>query len=119
MWGPNMIEVNVANWTKEVKESKIPVLDCSAAWCGPCKMMIPVLKKIEQDFSEKVKFVSLDVDQRTDDEWAKGGSDLARELRITSIPCFIFFKDGVEKDRVVGYSGEFGLGRWIDILLAG
>lgn len=106
-----MTEITSVNWQKEVKEAKLPVIvDCSAAWCGPCKMMIPVLEKIAEELSDKVKFVKLDVDHQ---------SDLARELRITSIPCLIFYKDGTEKDRVVGYSGEFGLGRWIDILLAG
>jgi thioredoxin 1 len=101
-----MIEVNSVNWTKEVKESGLPVLvDCSAEWCGPCKMLLPVLKDVESKFDGKIRFVKLDVD---------ANEDLAQKLGISSIPCLIMFKDGHEADRIVGYSGVNPIVAWLE-----
>jgi len=101
-----MLEVNSVNWTKEVKDSKVPVLvDCSAEWCGPCKMLMPVLKDVASKYAGRIKFVKLDVDFNT---------DLSKDLGISSIPCLIMFKEGHETGRIVGYSGINPIIAWLE-----
>ena len=77
----------------EVLKSDVPVLvDFFATWCGPCKMMAPILDQLSDEM-DNVKFVGLDVDdaERT-----------ALQYGISSIPCLILFKNGEEADRHVG-----------------
>ena len=82
--------LNSEEFKKEVLESKEPVLvDFYADWCGPCKMLGPVMEEIAKD--HKVFKVN------TDDE-----EELAMEYGIMSIPCVIAFKDGIEVNRSVG-----------------
>lgn len=77
----------------EVLKSDVPVLvDFYADWCGPCKMMAPLLAQVS-DETENVKFAAIDVDE------AEG---LAIKYGISSIPCMIYFKNGEEADRIVG-----------------
>ena len=77
----------------EVLKSDVPVLvDFYADWCGPCKMMAPLLAQVS-DETENVMFAAIDVDE------AEG---LAIKYGISSIPCMIYFKNGEEADRIVG-----------------
>ena len=81
------------NFDAEVIKSDIPVLvDFYADWCGPCKMMSPILEQVSEEVPG-VKFVSVDVDE---------AERLAILHGISSIPCMILFKNGEEADRVVG-----------------
>jgi thioredoxin 1 len=75
-----------------IKNDKPVFVDFFATWCGPCKMMEPVLEKASEEVPG-VDFVSIDTDE---------AEDLAISLGISNIPCMIFFKDGKEVDRVVG-----------------
>ena len=75
-----------------LKNDKPVFVDFFATWCGPCKMMEPVLEKASEEVPD-VDFVSIDTDE---------AEDLARSYGITNIPCMIFFKNGEEADRVVG-----------------
>lgn len=63
------------------------VVDFSAEWCGPCKRMEPIFKKLAQDFDGKAKFFKVDVDQHV---------ELSTKYNISSIPSFIFLQDGKE-----------------------
>lgn len=100
-----MLEVNAVSWVKEVRLSSQPVLvDCSAEWCGPCKMLLPIIKGIAEKYPG-IKFVKLDVDSN---------GDLAKDLGISSIPCLIMFRDGHETGRIVGYSGMNPIVAWIE-----
>ena len=82
--------LNSEEFKKEVLESKETVLvDFYADWCGPCKMLAPIMEEISKD--HKVFKVN------TDDE-----EELAMEYGIMSIPCVIAFKDGIEVNRSVG-----------------
>lgn len=73
-------------FSKEVEESELPVvMDCYAKWCFPCKKMGRILSELSLEWSDRVKFVSFDVDSDI---------DLAKELNIRSMPTFLFFKDG-------------------------
>lgn len=87
--------VNVAknNFEKEVLSSNLPVLiDFNANWCGPCRMLRPILDEISTE-NNNVKIVSINID---DEE------DLAREYGVMSIPCLVLVKNGQEIRRSVG-----------------
>ncbi len=83
-------QITGAEFKKEVLESKEPVLvDFYADWCGPCKMLAPIM----DDISKEHKVFKINTDEE---------SDLAMEYGIMSIPCVIAFKDGKEINRSVG-----------------
>ena len=88
-----VIEVSSANFNEEVLQSDKPVLvDFNAAWCGPCRMLKPMLDELAAE-RDDVKVVSVNID---DEE------DLAEEYDVTSIPCLVLMKNGEEADRSVG-----------------
>ncbi len=92
------IEVSGPSFSKEVLQSQIPVLvDFWAPWCGPCRMMAPVLEKIAPQFEGRLKVCKLNTDDNP---------DLAGTYQITGIPCLIIFKNGEEADRLVGFHSE-------------
>ncbi|XP_010539941.1 PREDICTED: thioredoxin H2-like isoform X1 [Tarenaya hassleriana] len=77
----------------EIKESsKLLVIDFTASWCGPCKMMAPVFQGLAEKFTD-VEFVKIDVDEVP---------DVAREFGVQAMPTFVLVKRGREVDRVVG-----------------
>ena len=85
---------NVSNFEAEVLQSDIPVfVDFYADWCGPCKMMSPVIDKLSEEYAGKIKVGKVNVDEN---------SDLAMKYGIMSIPNMVFFKNGEVVDRVVG-----------------
>ena len=86
-------KITEAQFDEEVLKSDVPVLvDFFATWCGPCKMIVPIVEELSNEV-DNVKFVSVDVDD------AEG---LAIRLGISSIPCLILFKNGEEAARNVG-----------------
>ena len=88
-------EINDANFSEEVlKPSKPVVVDFWAPWCGPCKMLGPVLEAIEKELGEKVDFVKLNVDENP---------ITSQTYRISSIPTVIIFKDGKVANTLVGF----------------
>ena len=91
-----VINGNKENFNKEVLESLNPVLvDFNATWCGPCRMLGPILDNIANE--DIIKVVSIDVDEN---------EELSASYGISSIPCLILFKDGKEFDRVVGFRNK-------------
>ena len=83
-----------SNFDAEVLQSDLPVfVDFYADWCGPCKMMSPVIDKLAEEYEGKIKVGKVNVDEN---------GDLAVKYGIMSIPNMIFFKNGEVADRVVG-----------------
>jgi len=87
--------VNEADFQAEVLDSAQPVLvDFTAAWCGPCKMLDPVVKQLAQDWDGKVKIVKLDVDRNP---------NLAMQYQVLGMPTLLLFVNGQPSQRVSGY----------------
>jgi thioredoxin 1 len=90
------------NFSEEIKGS-IVVVDFFATWCGPCKMLSPILEKFANEHPE-VKVIKVDVDDFT---------SIAREYGVTSIPTLVLFKDGVIVDKKIGFMDYNNLVKWI------
>ena len=86
-----VIEVNESNFQKEVLESEKVLVDFNATWCGPCRMLKPILDEFSE--SSTVKVCSIDVD---------ANEKLASTYNIYSIPCLILFENGKETKRNTG-----------------
>jgi thioredoxin 1 len=83
-----------ANFSQEVLNSKLPVLvDFWAQWCGPCKMLAPIIEELAQEYAGRVKICKLDVDEN---------SAVPGKFGIMSIPTLIFFRDGKVSGQFVG-----------------
>lgn len=91
------VEVTDSTFDQEVVKADKPVLvDFWAPWCGPCRMLAPVVEKLASKTSN-VKFVKLNTDENP---------SIAGEYHVSGIPCLILFKGGHEVDRIVGYVPE-------------
>jgi thioredoxin 1 len=89
-----VIQASKASFTADVLESPVPVVvDFWAEWCGPCKMLGPVLDEIATEKGDAVRVVKVNVDEE---------GDLAVEYGIRNIPALFFFKDGELKDKALG-----------------
>jgi thioredoxin 1 len=96
-----MVTVTKDNFEKEVTQSEaVVVADFWATWCVPCKMMEPVLEKIEGDHGDKVKIAKINVDDN---------QELAAQFNIVSIPSLIVFHKGEMKDMHVGVVSQQAL----------
>ncbi|MBP5414950.1 MAG: thioredoxin [Lachnospiraceae bacterium] len=82
------------NFEKEVLKSELPVLvDFYADWCGPCKMMGPVVEKLADEYDKKAKVGKVNIDEE---------ELLAAKYGVMSIPCFVIIKDGKVVDQSLG-----------------
>ena len=82
------------NFEEEVLKSDVPVLvDMFATWCGPCKMMAPVVAQLAEEYKGSVKVGKLDIDQNV---------DIVAQYKIMSVPTFLVIKDGEVKAKLIG-----------------
>jgi|GEM_PF-1500282 len=89
-----VVAITKTNYQNEVLESKIPViLDAYATWCPPCKAVAPIFDDLSKELNGKIKFAKLNVDAE---------QSLAKKLEITSMPTFLFIKDGKIVERQIG-----------------
>lgn len=97
---------NNGNFEQEVLNSDVPVVvDFYADWCGPCKMMAPIVDQIAAEYAGKVKIGKINVDENI---------ELAQKYRVMSIPTFVFFKNGEAVATVVGGMSKNDLAKRID-----
>ena len=90
----SVIKGTADTFAKEVLQSDVPVLvDFNADWCGPCRMLAPVLEEIANE-KDDCKIVAVNVDDE---------SELAEKYGISSIPCLVLFRNGSETQRMVGF----------------
>lgn len=87
-----IIELDKKTFDKFIKEDKV-VVDFWASWCGPCKILSPIVEEVASEMKDKAKFAKINVDDNL---------ELAQKFQVMSIPTLIFFRDGKQADRTVG-----------------
>ena len=103
-------EVTDGTFEAEVLKSDKPVLvDFWAPWCGPCRMVAPVVEELSEEYSGKVKFLKLNTDDNT---------NTAANYGIRSIPTLLMFKGGQPVDQIIGFRPKGDLKRVIDKALS-
>ena len=90
----DIVNTTDADFANMVSESdKVVLIDMWADWCGPCKMMEPVLEQIAEEYSDKIKVAKLNIDQN---------QDTPLKFGVMNIPTLLLFRNGKEIDRIVG-----------------
>ncbi|WP_372774899.1 thioredoxin [Mangrovibacterium sp.] len=103
------IEVNDANFEEVVLKSEIPVLvDFWAEWCGPCRMVAPVVEELSHDYEGKLLVTKVDVDSNP---------NVAMKFGIRNIPTILFIKNGEVVDKHVGAAPKSSLAAKVDAVL--
>lgn len=106
MASENVLMLTEANFKAEVLQCNQPVLvDFWAAWCGPCKMVAPIVDELAVDFAGKAKIAKLNVDDC---------GKIAQQYGVMSIPTLIVFKDGKEASRIVGFRPKAELAKLLE-----
>ena len=104
-----VMAIQGSRFQEEVVKSPLPVVvDFYADWCGPCKMISPVIHKLSEEYQGKVKFVKVDTD---------ANQELAMQFGIMSIPTVMFFSKGEVEDIVIGAVPSAVLKSKVDALL--
>ncbi len=96
--------VNKSNFNEAVEEGVV-LVDFYADWCGPCKMIAPILKDVQEEMGDKVKIIKVDVDN---------DGELAQRYDVMSIPTLVVFKDGKPVNRRTGFMPKVELIKFIE-----
>jgi len=92
-WPTGPIEVNDGNFGDFVRKYPITVVDCWAPWCGPCRMIAPIIEELSHEMKGKIAFGKLNTDEN---------QGTARDFNIYAIPTLLVFRDGQIIDQIVG-----------------
>lgn len=93
------VSITPQNYQAEIKQADKPViLDIYASWCGPCQQMTPILEELEKELGDIYKFAKLNVDE--------GREISIKEYGVTSVPTFVFIKNGAIKGKETGYMSK-------------
>ena len=98
-------KINAEQFEQEAKKSAVAVVDFSASWCGPCRMLAPVLEAVSEKLGDKVDFYNVDVDD---------APELAGAYRVNSVPCLVLMKNGSFVDQSIGFKPEPMITAWIE-----
>ena len=101
------IELNSSNFDETVKEG-VTLVDFWAPWCGPCRMIAPVIEELAEEYEGRAKIAEVNTDEE---------QDLAIKFGIRSIPSILFFKDGQIVDQMVGAASKQAFAEKLDALL--
>jgi thioredoxin 1 len=105
----DVASVTLDSWDKEVlQSSNVVMVDFWAAWCGPCKMVAPVVEELAKEYEGKAKFFKLNTDENP---------DLASRYKIRGIPTLMFFKNGQAVEQIVGVVPKAQLKAKLDSLV--
>jgi thioredoxin 1 len=102
------VELNGTNFADTVKEGVV-LVDFWAAWCGPCRMIAPIIEELAEEYEGKATIAKVDVDT---------APEVAQQFGIRSIPTVLFFKDGELVDQMIGAAPKAAYAQKLDALLA-
>jgi len=97
--------INAEQFESEAKKSAVAVVDFFATWCGPCKMLSPVLEEVSDSLAGKADFYKVDVDD---------APHLAAQYKVTSVPCVVMMKNGEFVSQSVGFKPAPAITAWIE-----
>ena len=89
---------------QDALKAKVAVVDFSATWCGPCKMLAPIMEELSEEMAGQIEFYNADTDENM---------DLALANKVTSIPALFLLRDGQIVDRMIGFQSKQALKNWI------
>ena len=98
-------KIDEQGFRNEAEKDAVAVVDFSATWCGPCRMLAPVIEQVSEQLGDKVKFYNVDVDD---------APELAGEFGINSVPSVLLLKNGRLVDQSVGFRPGPALKSWIE-----
>ena len=105
----SIVDATTASWDKEILEAEsLVMVDFWAVWCGPCRIISPVVEELAKEYAGTVKVAKLNTDENP---------DIASKYKIMGIPTIMFFKGGEKKDQVVGAVPKEQLKSKIETLL--
>lgn len=91
-----MEEITAQNFDEVISSNSAVVVDFSATWCQPCKMLGKLLEELAPEF-DQVRIVKVDIDK---------SQELAQKFEVMSVPTMVFFKDGKQVDKMIGFKGK-------------
>ena len=102
-------EINKDNFDEKIMKTSTPVfVDFWAEWCGPCRMVSPIVEELSKDFNDRVKFFKINVDNN---------SDIAAKYGVMSIPTLIIFKNGEIVEKLIGAAQKTYYAEKLELIL--